>query len=115
MLDYRFAEAYKEFSLLRKEPLTRLLSWKNQHVIKIITGVRRCGKSVVLKQLCKEISKDESILENQITFLNFEMLENEELLEYHALYDVLKNRLVPEKINYILLDEIQNVKILKKL
>lgn len=109
MLDYRNTQAYKEFSLVRKEPLTWLLSWKNQHVIKIITGVRRSGKSVVLKQLCKELLKDESILEKQITFLNFEMLENEELLEYHELYDALKKRLVPEKMNYILLDEIQNV------
>lgn len=85
MLDYRNTEAYKENSLIRKEHLNRLLSWKNQHVIKIITGVRRTGKSVVLKQLCKELLKDENIYENQITFLNFEMLENEELLEYHAL------------------------------
>lgn len=114
MLDYRNTQAYKEFSLLRKEPLTRLLSWKNQHVIKIITGVRRSGKSVVLKQLCKELLKDESILEKQITFLNFEMLENEELLEYHELYDALKKNLVPEKMNYILLDEIQNVKNFEK-
>lgn len=114
MLDYRNTEAYKENSLTRKEPLSRLLTWKNQHIIKIITGVRRTGKSVVLKQLCKELLKDENISENQITFLNFEMLENEDLLEYHALYNVLKNRLVPEKMNYILLDEIQNVENFEK-
>lgn len=76
-------------------------------MIKVITGVRRAGKSVVLKTLCQELSK--TVPSEQITFLNFEMLENEDLLEYHALHTALKSRLVSGKMNYILLDEIQLV------
>lgn len=87
--------------------MEKLLSWKDKHVIKVITGSRRSGKSVILRDFCREISG--SVSEDRITFLNFEMLENEELLDYHLLYSVLKNRLQADQMNYILLDEIQLV------
>ena len=90
-----------------KNYLEKLFSWKDKHVIKVITGSRRSGTSVILKEFCKEIVKSVSI--EQITFFNFEMLENEELQDYHFLYNVLKNRLVKDKMNYIFLDEIQNI------
>lgn len=112
MLDIRQTAYYTEESFSRREYVEKLLSWQNQHVIKVITGVRRAGKSVVLRDFCKEISK--SVPSEQITFLNFEMLENEELLEYHALHSVLKSRLVPGAKNYILLDEIQLVENFEK-
>ena len=91
----------------QKEYLEKLLSWKDKNVIKVITGIRRCGKSIVLRDFCKEISK--SVVENQITFFNFEMLENEELKDYHLLYTTINNRLQADKMNYIFLDEIQEV------
>ena len=65
MIDFRDTPPYKEDSYLRKEYVEKLLSWQNQHVIKVITGVRRSGKSVILKEVCKEISK--SVSENQMT------------------------------------------------
>ena len=77
MIDLRETTYYNELSILRKEYLEKLLSWKDKNVIKVITGIRRCGKSIVLRDFCKEISN--SVAENQITFFNFEMLENEEL------------------------------------
>ena len=112
MLDIRETAYYNEESFSRRDYADKLLSWQNQHVIKVITGVRRAGKSVVLRDFCKEISK--FVSDEQITFLNFEMLENEDLLDYHALYSALKNRLLPGVKNYILLDEIQLVENFEK-
>lgn len=77
MIDLRETLYFDEYSLVRKEYLNKLHSWKDKHVIKVITGSRRSGKSVILKEFCKEISKNASY--EQITFFNFEMLENEEL------------------------------------
>lgn len=107
MIDIRDTDYYKEITFSRDSYVKKLLSWQNQHVIKVITGVRRARKSVVLKTLCQELSK--TVPSEQITFLNFEMLENEDLLEYHALHTALKSRLASGKMNYIFLDEIQLV------
>ena len=112
MLDLREHPYYTEDSLSRSVYAQKVLSWKDRHVIKVLTGVRRSGKSVVLREFCKEISK--TVAYEQITFLNFELLENEELLEYHALYSAIKNKLVADKMNYILLDEVQLVEKFEK-
>ena len=107
MIDFRNTPLYKEDSYYRKEYVEKLLSWRDHHVIKVITGVRRSGKSVILKEICKEISKSAS--ENQISFFNFEMLENEDITDYHTLYSILKEHIQEDKMNYIFLDEIQLV------
>ena len=112
MIDFRNTSLYKEDSYFRKEYVEKLLSWRDHHVIKVITGVRRSGKSVILKEVCKEISKSAS--ENQISFFNFEMLENEDIIDYHKLHSVLKERIQEDKMNYIFLDEIQLVEKFEK-
>ena len=112
MIDLRETLYFDEYSLVRKEYLDKLHSWKDKHVIKVITGSRRSGKSVILKEFCKEISKN--AFYEQITFFNFEMLENEELQDYHILYDVIKKRLIKDEMNYIFLDEIQLVPTFEK-
>ena len=112
MIDFRNTPLYKEDSYFRKEYVEKLLSWRDHHVIKVITGVRRSGKSVILKEVCKEISKSAS--ENQISFFNFEMLENEDITDYHKLHSVLKERIQEDKMNYIFLDEIQLVENFEK-
>lgn len=112
MIDLRETLYFDEYSLVRKEYLDKLHSWKDKHVIKVITGSRRSGKSVILKEFCKEISKNASY--EQITFFNFEMLENEDLQDYHILYDVIKKRLIKDEMNYIFLDEIQLVSTFEK-
>lgn len=112
MIDFRDNPLYKEDSYFRKEYVEKLLFWRDHHVIKVITGVRRSGKSVILKEVCKEISKTTS--ENQISFFNFEMLENEDITDYHNLHTVLKERIQEEKMNYIFLDEIQLVEKFEK-
>ncbi len=112
MIDFRNTPLYKEDSYFRKEYVEKLLFWRDHHVIKVITGVRRSGKSVILKEVCKEISKSAS--ENQISFFNFEMLENEDIIDYHKLYSVLKEHIQEDKMNYIFLDEIQLVENFEK-
>lgn len=97
----------------RKNYLDRLIKAKDKQIIKIITGVRRCGKSVLLNQFQQYLLK-KGVKEKQIISLNFEKIENEPLLEYHNLYDYIKSRLCKNKTNYIFLDEIQKVKDFQK-
>ena len=92
----------------RTEYLQKLLSWKDEKVIKVITGMRRSGKSTLLKQF-QELLINSDISNDQIQYINFEDLDNENLLDYQNLYNELKNKLIAGKKNYIFLDEIQNV------
>ncbi len=92
----------------RKEYLDKLISWKDKRIIKIVTGVRRCGKSMLLK-IYQNYLKNQGIDENQIIAINFEDLDYEELTDYKKLYAYLTERLIEGKMTYIFLDEIQNV------
>lgn len=92
----------------RKEYLDLLKKWKDEQVIKVITGIRRCGKSTLLK-LYQDYLRTQDIADAQIVYVNFEELEYEDLLDYKALYNYIKSRLHPEKTTYIFLDEIQQV------
>lgn len=99
--------------ILRKEYLLQLLSWKDEPIIKVITGIRRCGKSTLLKQYQNHLLQNE-IKQEQIISINFEELEYEHLLDYKALYQYIKERLCPNRMTYILLDEIQKVPFFEK-
>lgn len=92
----------------RKEYLNKLITWKDKQLIKIVTGVRRCGKSVFLK-MYQDYLKNNGVKESQIVTINFEDLDYEELTNYKKLYNYLKEKLIPNKMTYIFLDEIQNV------
>ncbi|WP_302286440.1 ATP-binding protein [Catenibacterium mitsuokai] len=92
----------------RKEYLKQLLSWKDQNIIKVLTGIRRCGKSTILK-LYQQYLLNNGIDPSQIISINFEELEYEDLQDYKKLYQYIKDRLVENKMMYIFLDEIQNV------
>lgn len=92
----------------RKEYLEKLIEWKDDDVIKVVTGIRRCGKSTLLMQY-QDYLKSIGIEENQIIAVNFEELEYEELCDYKKLYAYIKDRLAADKITYIFLDEIQKV------
>lgn len=92
----------------RKEYLKQLWSWKDEQVIKVVTGIRRCGKSTLLKQYQEKLLA-EGIAREQMVSINFEELENEPLLDYQALYRYIKERLCDGKMTYIFLDEIQKV------
>lgn len=92
----------------RKEYLNRLIQWKDEQVIKVVTGIRRCGKSTLLLQYQAWL-KANGVPAEQIVSINFEELEYEELQDYRKLYTYLKNHLLEGKKTYIFLDEIQKV------
>ena len=83
----------------RKEYLDQLISWKDEQVIKVVTGIRRCGKSTLLMQF-QQWLKENGVTQEQIVSVNFEELEYEELLDYKKLHQYLKERLVQRK-NYL--------------
>ena len=97
----------------RKEYLEHLIQWKDEQVIKVVTGIRRCGKSTLLLQY-QEWLKTSGVSDEQIVTINFEELEYEELQDYKKLYAYLKNRLCKGKMTYIFLDEIQKVSAFEK-
>ena len=80
----------------RKDYLNQLISWKDEKVIKVVTGIRRCGKSTMIK-LFQDYLRNEGISDEQIVYLNFEELEYEHLLDYKELYKHLTERLVKDK------------------
>lgn len=92
----------------RKEYLEQLLSWKDDQVIKVITGIRRCGKSTLLAQFQNRLIQND-VEASQIISINFEELEYEDLLDYKRLYAYIKERLDPSRKNYVFLDEVQRV------
>lgn len=84
----------------RREYLRQLLLWKDEQVMKVVTGIRRCGKSTLLKQY-QDYLLQNGVLQEQIISVNFEELEYEVLLDYQALYQYIKERLCPERMTYI--------------
>lgn len=92
----------------RTEYLNKLIAFKDKQLIKVITGIRRCGKSTLL-EIFQEYLKEHGTANEQIISINFEDLDYEELTDYRKLYAYLKERLVNGKITYIFLDEIQHV------
>ena len=65
----------------RKEYLEKLIAWKDKKLIKIVTGVRRCGKSILL-EIYQDYLKQHGVDEEQNIAINFEDLDYEELTEY---------------------------------
>ena len=94
--------------LERKEYLDFLRRHKDRHIIKVVSGVRRCGKSKLF-ELFQNYLLEQGISREHIISINFEDLAFEDLQEYHALYNYVISRMQPEGMNYILLDEIQHV------
>ena len=97
----------------RTNYIEKLLGWKDEQVIKVVTGIRRCGKSTLLRQY-QDALRQRGVSEEQIISINFEELENEPLLDYRALYDHIKARLCGGRMTYIFLDEIQKVPFYEK-
>ncbi|MCL2293395.1 MAG: ATP-binding protein [Spirochaetes bacterium] len=92
----------------RPEYLNKLLGFKDKQLIKIVTGVRRCGKSTLFELYQLELLKN-GVLPEQIHSINLEDPAYEELLEWRKLYQYINSRLLADKKNYIFIDEIQNV------
>ena len=92
----------------RPQYLKELLSFKDANLIKIVTGVRRSGKSTLF-DLYKQELLQQGVEEKQIQIIKLEELENENLLDYKNLYQHILENIIPNKKNYVFLDEIQNV------
>jgi len=91
----------------RKEYLDRLISGREKQIIKVVTGVRRCGKSTLFT-LYIDYLKSTGVSEDQIVSVNLEDVEYEKLLDYKALYDYVKERLCKDRYTYVFIDEVQN-------
>ena len=99
--------------IVRQTYLNKLVSLKDKQIIKVITGMRRSGKSTLFS-LYRDYLLENGILEKQIQFYNFEDADNDDLLDYKILHDHIKLQLIQGKMNYIFLDEIQNVPFFEK-
>lgn len=87
--------------------LKQLQMWREKPVIKVVTGVRRCGKSTLLQQFAKQIRSEKSAKKHCLS-INFEDIKNRELLDYSKLYNYVVGHIKPG-MNYLFFDEIQMV------
>jgi len=92
----------------RKQYMQMLCNLKDQNFIKVISGVRRCGKSTLLQMFANELLLN-GVDSLQIQFLNFEDLDTIAIGDIFQVHTHIKNNLVPDKMNYIFLDEVQTV------
>lgn len=110
MLDYHTKNDFIE----RKQYMQMLRDLKEQNLIKVISGVRRCGKSTLLQMFASELLNN-GIDTKQIQFLNFEDLNTIAIGDIYQIHSYITDLLVSDKMNYIFLDEIQNVKDFQRL
>lgn len=99
--------------IYREEYMKKLKAYKDKKIIKVLTGIRRAGKSTILKEFKKELIND-GILEKNIISINFEDNDNKELLDFQKLHDYVIKKSDKNCMNYIFLDEIQNVENFQK-
>ena len=90
--------------------LTQLVQFKDKPLIKVVTGIRRCGKSTLLS-LFEKYLQNNGVHDDQIIRMNFEAFEFDEITKYAQLYNYIKNKMTNPQIKYyIILDEVQQVK-----
>lgn len=99
--------------VIREGYLQKLWKYKDKKIIKVLAGMRRSGKSAILEMMKNELLKND-VSKEQIIMMNFESIEYEKYLEYDVLYNHITSRLNKGKMNYVFLDEIQNVKSFEK-
>ena len=95
--------------IIRENYIKRLKAYKDNKLIKVVTGIRRCGKSTLLL-LFRDYLLQIGVDEENIISINFELMEYDEIRDYKVLYQLIKSRLPQTGKCYILLDEIQQVK-----
>ena len=94
----------------RPEYLDFLKRWQNRQIIKVVSGVRRAGKSTLFYLFRNYLKEHEGVKEDQFISINFENMKYDNLRNAQNLYDYLENKILPDQMNYIFLDEIQHVK-----
>ena len=98
----------------RKQYMQQLRDLKDQNIIKVISGVRRCGKSTLLMMFADELLHN-GVQKEQIQFYNFEDLDTLAIGDIYQIHTHIKERLVADMPNYIFLDEVQNIKEFQRL
>jgi len=98
----------------RENYLSALRNLRDVNLIKVVTGIRRTGKSTLFKQFQEELTAS-GVKPRNIVYLNLEEMENEALLERFVLHDYILKNTNPNQKNYVFLDEIQNVPHFEKL
>ena len=94
---------------IRRESYLKFLNtWKNRDLIKVLSGVRRSGKSTLLAMFQQDL-KEQGVQDENIIAINFEYMEFEELTDYRKLHDYVLSKVDKNKKNYVFLDEIQHV------
>lgn len=104
----------KQDLIERKQYMQLLRNLKDQNIIKVISGVRRCGKSTLLMMFADELINN-GVQQEQIQFYNFEDLDTLAIGDIYQIHTHIKERLVEDKLNYIFLDEVQNIKEFQRL
>ena len=94
--------------LKREIYLRKIRDFYDSDLIKILVGIRRCGKSVILEQIMEEL-KNKGVEESHIIYVNFEFIEFEDLTNYKELNKYIKEKIIDDKLYYLFFDEIQNV------
>ena len=95
--------------LIRESYLSKIRGFYHSDLIKILVGIRRCGKSVILNQIMQELKDKDSIDNDHLIFINFEYIEFEDLLDYKNLNQYVKEKIKDNQMYYLFLDEVQNV------
>ena len=88
--------------------MEQLISFREKQIIKVVTGIRRCGKSTLFDLYCNYLRTD-GVSKDQIIRINLEDPDYHDIQDYMQLYDLVKERLIPDKMNYIFIDEVQAV------
>lgn len=88
--------------------LNKLISTKDKDYVKLLVGVRRSGKSILLELMIKHLLNN-GINENQILFINFEMIKNDHLKDGKVLHDFVESKIIKGKKLYLFLDEVQEI------
>ncbi|MBR6199074.1 MAG: ATP-binding protein [Spirochaetales bacterium] len=99
--------------VLRNDYFDTLWHFKDKQIIKVITGLRRSGKSTLMEQFCEKL-RDSGISDDQIFYLKMDDVINEPMLDYHILHFAIRAQMKPDKMNYILIDEVQMCKDFQK-
>ena len=100
--------------ILRKQYLEEIRKYYDSNLIKVLTGIRRVGKSVLLEQIREELKKDRHLDEEHIICINFEDISFSSIENAYQLNDYISARIKDERKYYIFLDEIQHVKEFEK-
>lgn len=93
----------------REEYLKELRAFREKRVIKVVSGIRRCGKSTLFDLFKEELLAD-GVEKEQIISFNFETADNYDIDDFKKLYKAVENRLCPNKMNYVFLDEVQQIR-----